>query len=135
MESEDMYMRVLIVESGKAPYAKDIDPSLHSMQEVVEGLVQTVYPFEEPVALICNEEGKLLNLPLNRALRGPCSGQIYDVVAGTFFLCATPPDSQNFESLTEEQIRRYSEVYAVPEVFCYSHGRLLVFQREEENHE
>ena len=128
-------MRVLIAEPGKVPYAKDIDPGLHSMQEVVGGLIQAVYPFEEPVALICNEEGKLLNLPLNRALREPNSGQIYDVVAGTFFLCAAPPDSQNFESLTEEQIRHYSEVYAVPEVFCYRHGRLLVFQGEEEKHE
>ena len=128
-------MRVLIVEPGKAPYEKDIDPGLHSMQEVVDGLIQAVYPFEEPVALICNEEGKLLNLPLNRALREPNSSQIYDVVAGTFFLCAAPPDSQNFESLTVEQIRHYGEVYAVPEVFCYSHGRLLIFQGEEEKHE
>ena len=128
-------MRVLIVEPGKVPYAKNIDPGLHSMQEVVGGLIQAVYPFEEPVALICNEEGKLLNLPLNRALREPSSGQIYDVVAGIFFLCAAPPDSQNFESLTEEQIRRYSEIYAVPEVFCCSRGRLLVFEGEEEKHE
>ena len=116
-------MRVLIVEPGKRPYAKNIDPGLRSMQEVVGGLIQAVYPFEESVALICNEEGTLMNLPLNRALRGPNSGQIYDVVAGTFFLCAAPPDSQNFGSLTEEQIRHYSEVYAVPEVFCYSHSR------------
>ena len=128
-------MRVLIVEPGKAPYTKDIDPGLHAMQEVVGGLIQAVYPFEEPVALICNEEGKLINLPLNRALREPNSGQIYDVVAGTFFLCAAPPDSQNFESLTEEQICHYSEVYAVPEMFRYSHGRFLVFEREEETHE
>ena len=127
-------MRVLIVEPGKAPYAKDIDPGLRFMQEVVGGLIQAVYPFEEPVALICNEEGKLMNLPLNRVLREPSSGQIYDVVAGTFFLCAAPPDSQNFESLTEEQIHHYSGVYAVPEAFCHSHGRLLVFEREEKTH-
>jgi len=128
-------MKVLIVAPEKRPYAKDIDSDLQSMQEVVGGLIQAVYPFEEPVALICNEEGKLLNLPLNRALRESGSNHIYDVVVGTFFLCGAPSNSENFESLTEEQIRRYSEVYAVPEVFCYSHGRLLVFQREEENHE
>jgi len=135
VESEEMYMKVLIVAPEKRPYAKDIDSDLQSMQEVVGGLIQAVYPFEEPVALICNEEGKLLNLPLNRALRESGSNHIYDVVVGTFFLCGAPSNSENFESLTEEQIRRYSEVYAVPEVFCYSHGRLLVFQREEENHE
>ena len=128
-------MRVLIVEPGKAPYVKDINPSLYAMQEVVGGLIQTVYPFEEAVALICNEEGKLMDLPLNRALREPNSGQIYDVVVGTFFLCSAPPDSENFESLTEKQIRYYREVFAVPEAFCYSHGRLLVFEGEEGTNE
>ena len=128
-------MRVLIVEPGKAPYVKDIVSGLPSMQAVVGGLIQAVYPFEDPVALICNEEGKLLNLPLNRALREPGSNHIYDVVVGTFFLCGAPYNSENFENLTEEQLRHYSEVYAVPEVFCYSRGRLLVFQGGEEAHE
>lgn len=27
------------------------------------------HPFDEPVALVCNDEGKLLGLPLNRCLR------------------------------------------------------------------
>ena len=94
-------MKVLIVAPEKRPYAKDIDSDLQSMQEVVGGLIQAVYPFEEPVALICNEEGKLLNLPLNRALREPGSNHIYDVVVGTFFLCGAPSNSENFESLTE----------------------------------
>ena len=81
---------------------------------------------------VCNEEGKLLSLPLNRVLREPATGQIYDVVAGTFFLCAAPPDSQNFESLSDEQLRHYSDVYAVPERFRHSNGRLLVFEKGDE---
>lgn len=39
------------------------------MQEIVGGTIQVLYPFAEPVALVCNDEGKLLGLPLNRALR------------------------------------------------------------------
>ena len=66
-------MQVVIVEPEKKPFVQNIDDTLTSMQQIVGGTIQAVYPFEEPVALICNDEGKLLNLPLNRALRGPSS--------------------------------------------------------------
>ena len=54
---------------------------------------------------------------LNRSLRLEDSGAIYDVIAGTFFLCAAPPDSEHFESLTEEQLTRYTERFRNPEFF------------------
>ena len=62
-------MNVLMVEPGKAPYETQIGDDLQSMQAVVGGYIQAVYPYEEPVALIANESGKLDGLPLNRALR------------------------------------------------------------------
>ena len=109
-------MRILLVEPGRVPRPAEIGDSLEDMQTVVGGHIQAVYPFEEPVALICNEEGKCLALPLNRVLRLD-SGEIYDVIAGTFFLCAAPPDSDRFASLTEEQIARYSERFRAIELF------------------
>ena len=97
-------MRVLIVEPLKMPYEREIDGNLASMQEVVGGYIQAIYPFEdEEIALVCNDEGKLIGLPFNRALKDE-EGSIYDVVVGTFFLCKAPADSENFESLTDEQI-------------------------------
>ena len=60
-------MNVLMVEPGKAPYETQIGDDLQSMQSVVGGYIQAVYPYEEPVALICCESGKLDGLPLNRA--------------------------------------------------------------------
>lgn len=109
-------MRILLVEPGKAPRLTEIGDSLESMQAVVGGSIQAVYPFEEPVALVCNEEGKCLGLPLNRVLQLD-SGEIYDVIAGAFFLCAAPPDSDRFTSLTEEQITRYAERFRAIELF------------------
>ena len=109
-------MRILLVEPGKVPRPAEIEGSLESMQVVVGGRIQAVYPFGEPVVLVCNEEGKCLGLPLNRVLRLD-SGKIYDVIAGTFFLCAAPPDSDHFASLTEEQIARYSEQFRAIELF------------------
>ena len=74
-------MNILLLEPGKRPRSAVITGTLQSMQQVVDGPIQAVYPFAEPVALICNEEGKLRNLPWNRALRDE-AGQIYDIVAG-----------------------------------------------------
>ena len=65
---------------------------------------------------IANDEGKFLNLPLNRALRDN-SGCVYDIVAGTFFLCAAPTDKDNFASLTEEQVQTCLKRFAIPEQF------------------
>ena len=110
-------MYVLIVQPGQPPETKEIKDGVASLQAVVGGPIQAIYPFAEPVALICHEEGKLLGLPLNRCLRLEDSGAIYDVIAGTFFLCAAPPDSEHFESLTEEQLARYTERFRTPEFF------------------
>ena len=62
-------MKVLVVEPEKEPYVKEISSGLSSLQKEVGGFIEAVYPFEDPVAIICNEEGKLEGLPLNRALR------------------------------------------------------------------
>ena len=109
-------MKILLIEPGKVTRPVTINSSLDAMQRTVEGLIQAVYPFEEPVALICNEEGKLRGLPLNRFLLDE-EGLAYDVIAGTFFLCASPTDSENFESLSEEQLARYQELFCDPKLF------------------
>ena len=61
-------MKVLMVEPGKSPYETEIEGGLESLQAAVGGDIQATYPYENPVALICNDEGKLLGMPLNRAL-------------------------------------------------------------------
>ena len=110
-------MKILLIEPEKIPRPLEIEPSLKSMQQLVGGPIQAIYPFEEPVALICHEEGKLLGLPLNRVLRSPETGEIYDIIAGPFFLCSAPPNSDHFESLTEEQLKRYTKRFFSVEYF------------------
>ena len=118
-------MQVVIVEPNKKPIVQDIDAGLESMQKIVGGSIQAIYPFEEPVALICNEEGKLLGLPLNRALRDD-DGTVYDIISGSFFLCAAPPDSDRFAGLTDQQVKTYMERFAMPEMFLNVSGNLFV---------
>ena len=110
-------MRVIIVEPYKEPYEKEINGKLKTLQGFVGGLIQVPYPFEdEHIALICNDEGKLLGLPLNRALRNK-RGEIYDIVSGTFLICSAPPDSESFESLSDEQIRKYMKEFGHIEIY------------------
>ena len=118
-------MQVVVVEPKKKPMVQDIDAGLESMQKIVGGSIEAVYPFDEPVALIANEEGKLLNLPLNRALRDD-EGNVYDIISGTFFLCAAPQDSDRFTSLTDQQAKMYMERFAMPEMFLNVDGALFV---------
>ena len=118
-------MQVVIVEPKKKPTVQNIDDGLEAMQKIVGGTIQAIYPFEEPIALICNDEGKFLNLPLNRALRDN-AGCVYDIVAGTFFLCAAPTDKDNFASLTEEQVQTCLKRFAIPEQFIMVNGDIFV---------
>ena len=96
-------MRGLLVEPGKTPEVKDISGDLASMQELVGGTIQAIYPFDEPIALICNDEGKLLGMQMNRMLP-----EIGDIICGPFFLCGAPPDSEGFTSLSSEQLECYA---------------------------
>lgn len=112
-------MKVLIIEPLKEPYVKDIDGKLETMQGIVGGLIQAIYPFDHPeIALICNDEGKLMGLPLNRAIFDK-DGNIVDIIAGAFFLCSAPADNENFEGLTDEQIEKYTKRFEVLEIYIH----------------
>lgn len=118
-------MKILLLEPHESPRQTEIGDCLADMQAMVGGPIEAVYPFDESVALICHEEGKLLNLPLNRALRYPETGEIYDIIAGTCFLCAAPYESEQFESLSEEQLARYAKRFERPEEFLNLDGQLI----------
>ena len=118
-------MQVVIVEPKKKPVVQDIDSDQKSKQKIVGGSIQAIFPFDEPVALICNEEGKLLNLSLNRVLRDD-EGNVYDIISGTFFVCAAPPDSDHFTGLTDQEIKTYMERFSMPEMFLNVDGALFV---------
>ena len=113
---------MLVVEPDKKPYVKEIPSSLESLQNEVGGDIEAVYPFEEPVAIVCNEEGKMNGLPLNRALRDD-SGEIYDIVAGTFLVTGLTDDS--FGSLSPDLLRQFMTEFKMPEQFAKIGDRIV----------
>ncbi len=121
-------MRILVVEPEQRPEVKEIDDSLKTMQGIVGGLIQPVN-LGDSVVLVCNDEGRLMDLPANRGLRDK-EGQIYDIVFGTFFLCGAPADCDHFTSLTPEQIKTYQEKFYTPEMFWGMDGRIVCLPLE-----
>ena len=103
-------MKVLIVEPHIAPYTAVISSELATLQQKVGGIIQALYPFEDPVAVICNDEGKLIGLPWNRPLFDE-DGNIYDIIAGTFLVIGLTKD--DFGSLSDEQIQKYTEYFCM----------------------
>lgn len=59
---------VLLVEPDRYPRMIEIDDTLEAMQAVVGGNIEEYMPFEDEVAIVCHEEGKLIGLPPNRAI-------------------------------------------------------------------
>ena len=102
-------MKILVVEPEKAPMVKEIDGSLESMQKIVGGYIEAIYPLDDPIALVCNEEGKINGLSPNRVLVDK-DGNVLDVICGTFFLCEVLPTEENFTGLSDEEVERYMEM-------------------------
>lgn len=107
-EGGNKTITVLVVEPMKPCRVQEIGGDLESMQAIVGGYIEAVTPFNEPVAIVCNEEGKLQGLPYNRPLVDQ-SGLPYDILCGTFFIAGI--QGENFASLTDEQISCYKGLY------------------------
>lgn len=107
-------MRVLAVEPMRRPYMTEIDEGLEALQKAVGGSIEAVYPFEDEVAVVCNEEGKINGLPLNRALYDD-EHNMYDILAGRFLVVGL--GREDFTSLTKEQEDKFYKLFEKPERF------------------
>lgn len=115
---------VLLIKAGQPPEKTEIDGSLLSMQKLVGGYIEVYMPFDDDVAIICNDEGKVNGLPLNRAIYEDMSEdnpsgerKIQEIIAGDFFLGYYPDNSENIVSLPDNLCDKYTEIFKVPEKF------------------
>ena len=108
-------MKVLIVEPGQYPREADIEPTLEAKQKIVGGLIDVAYPFpDDNVCVVLNDEGKLMGLPLNRAIYTE-DGDMQDIYAGDFLVVGLTED--DFGSLTSEQMQKFEEQFHQPQMF------------------
>ena len=117
-------MKILIVEPKRRPRPAEIDGTIESMREIVGGKIQAMYPLED-IAVVFNNDPDVPLPPQNRGVRN-------DIIRGAFFLCGAPEDGNYFVSLTDEQLRHYMEVFALPEVFLDLGGRTIILPCRDE---
>lgn len=113
-EKQTNTIDVLLIQPCKYPQKVQIGTELEDLQAIVGGNIEVIYPFRDAVGLVLNEEGKLMGLELNRALRDE-SGNIYDIMAGDFLVVGLTEES--FCSLTPEQLEKFEEKFHQPEMF------------------
>lgn len=96
-----MKIKGLLVEPHKLPKEIEIENTLDNLQSLVDGYIECVYlQNDNDVVLICNDEGKINNMTLNRDIG-------YDIIAGPFFIVGNDYENADFKSLTDEQILKY----------------------------
>lgn len=115
-------IKVVLCEPGKWARITTINHTLADLKQIVGGCIEVVYPFDDPVAIICNEEGKINGLELNRALRDE-SGNVYDILAGTFLIVGL--GEEDFASLSIEYQEKYCKLFEAPEIFLAVGGEIL----------
>ncbi len=93
-------MKVLKKAPGKAPEVITIDGSLSSMQDVVGGYIQTMPVPRCKAIMVCNEEGKIFDLPHNITLMGR------HIVGTVFFCCSTQGAMTALTASAEKEIRQ-----------------------------
>ena len=120
---EESTLSVLQISPGQYPKQVEISDELKALQQAVGGSIGATYPFDDPVAIVYNDDGKLMGLPLNRALRDE-HGEAYDVIAGTFLVVGL--SEEDFASLTPELAEKFEKQFHQPEFFIPLGRRMLV---------
>lgn len=101
-------MKILIVEPGRHPRKADIPHTLSNLQAVVGGYIQAIYPWDDPVALVCDEEGLLKQREFNRYIDPEV------VIFGTFFICGL--GEEDFADLPDDLMDKYEAMFRAPEL-------------------
>ena len=135
-EEEKNSLRVIVCRPGEVATVEEIEDDLHSMQELVGGgLIQEFMPFTgadtryDDVALIVNEEGKLRQMKPSRAIFDE-DGRVMDVIAGPFFICYAPLESERFLSLPEDLEEEFRKKFELPEQFFQTESGIQVVRYE-----
>lgn len=113
---EETKISVLLVEPNRYPKMIEIADTLEAMQAVVGGDIEEYMPFDDEVAIVCNEEGKYNGMTPNRAVYAD-DKEMMDIIFGKFFVCYAPMESEKFLSLPDDLVKKYEEKFKNPERF------------------
>ena len=107
-------MKAIVIKPGKYAQITEIDPTYNVLRSLVGGNIEMTYPFEdEYLAVISNEESKLLDLPPNRAVRRN-DGSVADIYCGTMVVVALAPEGE-YRDLTNKEAKMVLQMWGQPE--------------------
>lgn len=113
-------IKVVLVEPMEPAKVTEIDANLETYQKIVGGYIEATYPFDDEVAIICNEEGKMNGMDLNRGIT--YKGKLVDIIAGPFIVVGLTED--DFGSLSDELAQKYCSRFMLPEMFAKINGQI-----------
>ncbi len=90
MEEDKETIRVVYLEPGRLARTIELGTELTDLQRAVGGLIETCYPFDEPVCIVCNDEGKINGMRPCRAVYGE-DGRVSDIIFGPFLFAIAAP--------------------------------------------
>jgi len=123
---QDNKINVLMVEPGKKAYETRISTSLEEMYVALGcDCIQTCYPYDDLVVIVCDDEGKINGSRPNRAIYGE-DGKMMDIICGKFFICDCSTSS--FKSLPDDMMEKYKKQFLLPERFCRINGELVAIK-------
>jgi len=122
-------MKVVMLKPGEYAEVTEIGNELEDMQEVVGGFIEAVYPFDDEVAIVCNEEGKMADLEPCRGLRYPDTDKLYDFLAGPCFICGLTED--DFGDIPDDLARKYLDMFYEPEILVKTADGLDMIKNSE----
>lgn len=111
-------LQALYIKPHEKPEEIIIENNLNCFQKAVEGYIEVIR-LEDDAVIICNEEGKIQNLPANRGLFD-LDGNLIDIIRGNFLIVYAPFGSEEFLSLPHSLIRKYKTRFAKPEYWVSS---------------
>lgn len=123
---KEKVIKVLKVAPKEKPLVVELDNNLDSLQKAVsigmegQGLIEII-ELDASTCILCNEEGKLLNLEPNRRL-----GR--DILCGVFYVTGQNKQG-DLCSLSPAAIEMYSKRFAEPEDILPSEAMEAVFMR------
>lgn len=98
-------LKGLLVKPYELPEEIELEDSLEAKQKLVGGYIECVnFHKDNNVIFICNEEGKINGMPLNRDIG-------HDIIAGPFLILGDDYENGGFKSLTDNQIMHYKKVF------------------------
>ena len=116
-------IRILLVEPMEKPKLVNIEHSLKSLQKLVGGNIEALYPWDDEVAIIACGEAKINGSFANRCLEDE-DNNVYDIVCGNFLI--TGLTDTDFGSLSDEMVEKYTAKFAYPERFMRTADEKIV---------